>query len=198
MRVERYASEGGLLVFDDKGREIVSRLGREGETRISFPGLDFDYDNRGNLVFASFKAAEFVNSQGGGRAGLSAEFLDLLDCLREAGEEIVAKIDLAKEMLLVTRERRGVDSEPAEDYSLAAIGKLIAVIVEADGIEIGKVYFKVMIESDGGRLVIGVGDSAGAVGMGQPLKVNLELLEGDFYGEIGLARVKKFIRGEGF
>lgn len=198
MKVERYASEGSLRVFDDRGREVVSRLGREGETRISFPGLDFDYDKRGKMVFAVFRTIEFVDSQEKGRAGLSAEFLDLLGYLREAEEEIVAKIDLAKETLLITRERRGEDSEPAENWAAAAMGKLIAVVVEANGAELGQVYFTAKIETDGGRLVIGVGDSAGAVGMGQPLKVNLELLEGNFYGQPGLAKINNFIRGEGF
>lgn len=198
MKVERYMSEGGLRVFDDKGREVISRLGREGETRVSFSGLDFDYDNRGNLVFAAFRTTEFVDSQERARAGLSAEFLELLGRLREVEEEIVAKIDVAKETLVITREWRDIDSELAENYALAAMGKQIAVVVEADGIEIGQVYFGVRIEVDKGRLVIGVGDSDGAVGMGQPLKVNLELLEGDFYDQAGLAKIKNFIRGEGF
>lgn len=198
MRVERYASEGSLRVFDDGGREIISRLGREGETRISFPGLDFDYDNRGEMVFAAFRTIEFVDSRGRGRAGLSAEFLELLDCLWEAEEEIVAKIDLAKETLLITCERWGEDSEPVEDYASAAIGRLIAVVVEEDGVEIGQINLGVRTELDRGRLVIGVGDSAGAVGLGQPLRVNLELLEGDFYGQMGQAKIDNFIRGEGF
>lgn len=198
MRVERYASEGSLRVFDDHGREVISRLGREGETRVSFPGLDFDYDNRGKMVFAAFRTTEFVDSQGKGRAGLSAEFLDLLGFLREAEEEIVARIDLVKGTLLITRERRDIDSELAENCVLAAIGEQIAIVVEADGVELGQVYFGARIELDRGRLAIGVGDSDGAVGMGQPLKVNLELLEGDFYGQPGLAKLNNFIRGEGF
>ena len=198
MRVERYASEGGLRVFDDKGREVVSRLGREGETRVSFLGLDFDYDKRGDLVFAAFRMTEFVDSQERARPGLSAEFLELLSFLREAEEEIVAKIDLAKGTLVITRERRGADAEAAENYALAAMGRQIAVVVEADGVQIGRVYFLPRIEADGGRLNVGVGDSGGVVGMGQSLKVNLGLLEGDFYDQAGLAKIKNFIRGEGF
>lgn len=194
MRVERYPSEGSLRVFDNGGREVVSRLGREGETRISFPGLDFDYDSRGKMVFVAFRMVEFVDSKGWGRAGLSAEFLGLLDFLREAGEEIVAKIDLTKETLLITLERRGDDLELAKNYFLAA-GKQIAVVVEADGIEIGQVYLGVRIESDKGRLIVGVGDSDGAVGMGQPLKVDLELLEGDLNGPLGLVKINNLIRG---
>ena len=198
MRVERYASEGGLRVFDDKGREVVSRLGREGETRVSFLGLDFDYDKRGDLVFAAFRMTEFVDSQERARPGLSAEFLELLSFLREAEEEIVAKIDLAKGTLVITRERRGTDAEAAENYALAAMGKQIAVVVEADGVQIGRVYFLARIEADRGRLNVGVGDSGGVVGMGQSLKVNVGLLEGDFYDQAGLAKIKNFIRGEGF
>ncbi len=198
MRVERLHSEGGLRVFNDNDREVVSRLGREGETRIRFPGLDFDYDNLGDLVFAVFRTTEFVDSQARGRDGLSPDFLDLLGFLREAEEEIVAKVDVAKGTLLITRERRDGEAEPAENYALAALGKQIAVFVEADGVEIGQVYFLARIEPDSGRFVIGAGDAAGAVGLGQPLKVNLELLEGDLSGEAGLVRIKSFIRGEGF
>ncbi|HLE49598.1 MAG TPA: hypothetical protein VI791_00440, partial [Patescibacteria group bacterium] len=149
MRVERYASEGGLRVFDDKGREVVSRLGREGETRVSFLGLDFDYDKRGDLVFAAFRMTEFVDSQERARPGLSAEFLELLSFLREAEEEIVAKIDLAKGTLLIIFERQNAgSSEAAENYALAAMGKQIAVVVEADGVQIGRVYFLARIEAD--------------------------------------------------
>ena len=199
MRVERYASEGGLRVFDDKGREVISRLGREGETRVSFLGLDFDYDKRGDLVFAAFRMTEFVDSQERARPGLSAEFLELLSFLREAEEEIVAKIDLAKGTLLIIFERQNAgSSEAAENYALAAMGKQIAVVVEADGVQIGRVYFLARIEADRGRLNVGVGDSGGVVGMGQSLKVNLGLLEGDFYDQAGLAKIKNFIRGEGF
>ena len=146
MRVERYASEGGLRVFDDQEREIISRLGREGETRISLPGLYFDYDKRGDLVFAAFRATEVVVSPERGWASLSSEFLDLMHFMREEMEmEIVARI-----------------------------------------------------EADEGRLIIGVGDSGGVVAVGQPLKVNLELLEGDFYDQAGLAKIGNFIKGKGF
>ena len=99
---------------------------------------------------------------------------------------------------MITRERRGTDAEAAENYALAAMGKQIAVVVEADGVQIGRVYFLARIEADRGRLNVGVGDSGGVVGMGQSLKVNLGLLEGDFYDQAGLAKIKNFIRGEGF
>ena len=133
MRVERYVSEGGLRVFDDQEREIISRLGREGETRISLPGLYFDYDKRGGLVFAVFRATEFVVSPERGWASLSSEFLDLMHFMREEMEmEIVARIDLVKGTLLISRERQNAgSSETAEGYSQVTLGKPTTVVVEA-------------------------------------------------------------------
>ncbi|MFZ2201995.1 MAG: hypothetical protein WAV56_01220 [Microgenomates group bacterium] len=199
MRVERLTSEGGLRIYDNANRLFVERLGREGETRVSFIGFDFDYEPTGNLVCASLRTAEYLATQKQWLGRATDEFQQFLDFLKTTGREIVLRVDLATQTVTVLKQNSERDWEAYPNLTLTEMeARPLGVTLEIDGWHVG--MMAIVARREAGQLVIGAGSGdqqAGAVVFRQPLRVNPQYLEGDLSGEAGRAKVKCFIAGEG-
>lgn len=199
MRVERLISEGGVKIYNDANRLLIDRIAQAGETRISFVGLDFEYDAAGNLIYATLRTAEYLAAQKKWLALAPDEFRQLLDFLKASGREIIVRVDLVSESVVVVRQNVDGQLEECPSRTLAQVeAKPLGVTLEINGMDIG--LMAIVVRRKGGKLVIGAGAGdprAGAVVFRQALRVNYHYLEGDLVGEAGLAKLKCFINGEG-
>ncbi len=93
MRVEFLESAGGVLVYNDIDKLLISRLSDRGETRISFGGFDFDYDPDGNLVYAIVRVTEFLATQDQWLAQTQPDFRDFFGFLLREKAECMMRID---------------------------------------------------------------------------------------------------------
>lgn len=197
MKVEHLLLQGGIRVFNDHGVETICRLSQTGETRISRFGGDYDYNQAGNLVFATVRLADFIWTREEEGEEVPQDISDFAVFLgAKMGEEIVIKINLLTMMLAVIRATENTNLEQ-RPYSLSPNGRTISMTVGADGKDVAEVYFMTKIYLKDGILGFGIKgvESSEVIAVSVPLSVNLELLDGDLAGEEGLFKINSFMTG---
>lgn len=197
MKVERLLLQGGLRVFNDGDVETICRLSETGETRISRFGGDYDYDQAGDLVFATVRLTDFIWTREEEGEEIPQDVSDFAVFLgAKMAEEIVIKIDLSTMTLAIVRVTEDVGFE-VDQYSFPQNGKTISMVAGVDGKDEAEVYFMIKIYPEDGILGFGIKgvESSEVIAVSVPLAVNLELLDGDLAGEKGLLKINSFMTG---
>lgn len=196
MKVEKLLSDGGIGVtgnLRDGEPFSIMRLSSEGETRVSYPGLDLDYDTAGRLILAVIRLVEFAGSQPAEYlAKLPAAFWETVSVLTKGGVEVAAEVDFQKgvvEVVSLDRFGRNVLTQFSLEYY---DGVLMPVMVgDEDGLA-GKVGFQVGAGRERSLVTLGVGSAERVMWVAVPLLVAVELLS----GKIDVAGVDAFLKGK--
>ncbi len=196
MKIERLPSKGGVRVsgsLADGDPFVITRLAIEGETRVSFPGMDLDYDTGGHLILAVVRLTEFATSQPVGQmAKLPAEFWETVNTLMRGGVEVAAEVDLVKgvvEILSLDRFGRKSLTTFILGYYVGAFEPVL--VGDEDGL-IGKVGFQVGKGEKENVFQLGVGSPERVMWVAAPLAVETELLS----DKTGAAEVNAFLQGK--
>lgn len=194
MKIEKLLLEGGVRIagnFSSGEPYKIERVSISGETRLSFPGMDVDYNTSGQLIYVAIRMTEFSGRQPSEFVlKLPVEFHEAVAMLAKAGIEIVAECDF------LTGQARIVE---VGDSNRIVLGKydmsfyndsLISTrVTDADG-EVGCVGFLVEKREDG-MIRLGVGISGVSIWVAQPAMVDISLLS----GKIDKTTVARFLKG---
>ncbi len=179
MKIEKLRLEGGIRVggsFPSGGPYKIERLSSVGETRFSFPGMDVDYNTRGELIYVCIRMAEFAGSQPVEYVQkLPIEFHEAVAMLSKGGVEIVAECDfLTGQANIVEVENSNRTMLSQYDLSFYNNALMSVRLTDADG-QVGCVGFLVE-KRENGMVMLGAGASGVSIWVVQPLMVDLGLL----------------------
>lgn len=194
MKIEKLRLEGGVRVsgsFPSGEPYKIERVSSAGETRLSFPGIDVDYNTRGELVYVSIRMTEFAGSQPTEFVKkLPVEFHEAVAMLTKGGVEMAAECDfLTGHASIVEIENSNRTVLSQYDLSFYNTALISVRLTDADE-EVGRVGFLVEKREDG-MVKLGVGASEISIWVVQPMKVDLGLLS----VEIDQTTITRFLKG---